>query len=100
MLLIPGMFDNADETFGISRNAGVWWSLNYNDFDKEHIYVWDYDSSKDTNDILANDNNDLFKKMTDIFNEYASAGIVCTKADIVAHGMGGLMARKIHHRRT
>ena len=91
------MFDNAYKTFGINDNTGIYHGLRLFDFDETHIDVWDYDGSKDPNELLANDNNRLFKKITDVFNQYASGGIVCTKVDIVAHGMGGLMARKFLH---
>ena len=98
VLLIPGIFDNAYSTFGISNNTGVWRALLNAGFDETHIDVWDdYDRSKSPNELLASDNNGLFKKLTDTFNQYASGGIVCTKADIVAHGLGGLMARRFLH---
>lgn len=97
VVLIPGMFDNAEKTFGFYKNTGVYRGLLDNNFDKSCIYLWDYDASQGPNELLADDNNELFSELTKIFNEYAQRGIVCTKADIVAHGLGGLMARKYLH---
>ncbi|MBR0185110.1 MAG: putative Ig domain-containing protein, partial [Synergistaceae bacterium] len=106
VILIPGMFDNAYKTFGIGSNShantGIYRELKSFGFDETHIHVWnDYDRSKSPNELLADINNGLFKKITEAFNQYASGGIVCTKADIVAHGvahgMGGLMARRFLH---
>ncbi len=105
VVLMPGMFDDADnayKTFGIgasvNSDTGIYRELKLFGFDETHIHVWnDYDRSKGPNELLAYINNGLFKKITEAFNQYASGGIVCTKADIVAHGMGGLMARRFLH---
>ncbi|MBQ7561979.1 MAG: putative Ig domain-containing protein [Synergistaceae bacterium] len=94
VLLIPGMFSNAIQTFGIYGKNGVWPELIKAKFDENHISVWNYDGRQSTNDILANDNNELFNTILEMINYYNQGGIVSTKVDIIAHGMGGLMARK------
>ncbi|MBQ9390443.1 MAG: putative Ig domain-containing protein, partial [Synergistaceae bacterium] len=94
VILIPGMFDDSEVTFGIHKNSGVWLGLIMNNFDREHIDTWDYETFKGPQETLGFDDNDLFKKLTAMFKKYDTEGIVCTKADIIAFGMGGLMAEK------
>ena len=44
--------------------------------------------------ILARDFNIVFRTINEVFSKYNEKGIVCTKADIVAFGMGGLVVQK------
>ena len=91
ILLIPGMFNNSAKTFGIYKDAGIWHQLTANNFT---VKTWNYDGEIGPNEVLKRDFNSLYRTLRDIFNEYAQKGIACTRADIVAFGMGGLMARK------
>ena len=94
VILIPGIFDNAAHTFGSTKNSGVWRGLLKAGFSKEYIDVWEYDRSKSSEELAGRDyDNGLFGVLTAMFNRYAEKGIACTKADIVAHGFGGLLAR-------
>ena len=93
VLLIPGMFDSAAKTFGKYLDSGVWRALILSGFNEEHIYRWDYDDTQTPHNLLWEDENGLYKKFVEIFNDYAVEGIVCTRADVIAHGLGGLMAR-------
>ena len=94
VLLIPGMFDNAEKLFGVNNNSGIFSILLANNFDKEHIDVWDYQALQSPNALLGKDRNPLYLKLRNMFSKYAEKGIVCTRADIVAFGLGGLMAEK------
>ena len=91
VLLIPGILEPVGKTFGYDNGNGVRGKLVKAGFD---IYPWNYNSSWGPSEILAKDFNPMFLTLSAVLDNYISKGIVCTKADIVAHGMGGLMARK------
>ena len=95
VMLIHGMFSNCNETFNIGKNKGVWHELVTKGY---KVYSWDYFNIDPPSKVLARDFNGLFRTLTKIFAEYSARKIACTRTDIVAHGMGGLMARKFLHK--
>ncbi len=87
---------NASHTFGLNQKIGVgiYQELLNRDFKKEHIALWDHNGRQGIQKLLENDFNDFFNALTGMFYRYAQEGIVCTKADVIAHGIGGLVVRK------
>ncbi|MBR0150869.1 MAG: putative Ig domain-containing protein, partial [Synergistaceae bacterium] len=81
---------NAESTFGINENIGVYRKLKDAKF---NVSWWNYDGTKGPSVLLRNDYNGLFSTLVLAFEEYRKKGIVCTKADIVGYSMGGLVAR-------
>lgn len=59
-----------------------------------NIGLCDYDGTRDPKDLLANDYNKVYYALRNSFYAYRNSGIECTRADLVCHSMGGLMARK------
>lgn len=100
VILIPGEMDShgwfltswgdAGRTFGHNNNSGIWRELLDIGFNKEHIAVFDYNSTTSTKDNAKG----LYDCLKNMFDTYAQEGIVCTKADVVAHGLGGLLVRQ------
>ena len=90
VLLVHGLMSSAADTFGAGSNNGVWGRLNANKFTVDY---WDYGGVSGPTEIFSRPCSGLFIKLKDMFDKYAERGIACTKADIVAHGMGGLMVR-------
>jgi len=63
-------------------------------FKNNHIVLWDHNGRKGIRNLVGYDYNPLYETLSDMFDKYAEEGIVCTKADVVAHGMGGLIVRQ------
>ncbi|MBQ4431945.1 MAG: hypothetical protein II877_10615, partial [Synergistaceae bacterium] len=91
VMLIHGLWGSAEKTFGKESGPGIWHQLKENGFT---VGVCDYDGSKGPSEILNGNYNRLYLRLWDMFDKYSERGIVCTKADIVAFGMGGLIAEK------
>ena len=88
-LLYSG-YSNAKKIFGVNDNIGIWRELLKIGFEKERIALLDYNSSTGVKDNV----NSLFTVLENTFASYAKDGIVCTKADVVAYGFGGLLVRQ------
>lgn len=93
VVLIPGLLNDSAKTFGVYGKTGVIQSLKNSKFKEEHIAFCDYMNLRGVAQ-LDKDYNRVFEALKNIFDYYAQGGIVCTRADIVAHGLGGLMIRK------
>lgn len=110
VILIPGMFNpggftnvfavasvlasavnpgDSQHTFGFIQQE-----LLSRGFKKEHIAFWDHGGRKGIKNLIGHDYNHLFTILANMFESYAKEGIVCTKADVIAHGMGGLIIRE------
>ena len=63
-------------------------------FKKEHIAFWDHNGRQGIKNLVGRDYNHLFTILATMFDRYAQEGIVCTKADVIAQGMGGLIVRE------
>ncbi|MBR0257195.1 MAG: hypothetical protein IJQ58_05610, partial [Synergistaceae bacterium] len=59
-----------------------------------NIYTCNYGGLNAPSSIATKDNNTLFNQIIIAFEELRREGIICTKADIVAYGTGGLLARR------
>ncbi|MBR1603655.1 MAG: hypothetical protein IJ667_09465, partial [Synergistaceae bacterium] len=94
VLLIHG-YRGSSSSFGVGKKSGIWHVLTANNF---NVRIYNYDGTKGPTDILARDFNGMFRTLDKIFDEYNSKGIECTRADLVCHGMGGLIARKFTHK--
>ncbi len=108
VILIPGMlnmvgasfflnpreiehnFGDAYYTFGVNNNSGIWRELLKSGFKKEHIALFNHNITMG----VKNNVNALFDCLKNMFDTYDKEGIVCTKADVVAHGLGGLLVRQ------
>ena len=77
---------NCWNDFGFKSSNGIYNILKRAGFD---VYFYDYRSNR----TLMFVNDGLFYKLSEVFRFFLHDGIVCTKADIVACGMGGLIAR-------
>ena len=94
VILIHGLGDEGSACFGVGKGSGIWHSLRESGF--RDIRIWNYDGTKGPNEVLAGTGSDngLYTALNEVFAKYEQRGIVCTKADLVCHSMGGLMARK------
>ena len=93
VVLIHSIFSSNASTFGYDKpdTRGIWYVLNNAGVG---VISWNYDASKGPKTIISNDNNPLAHTLTDAFDALNAQGIASTRADIVAHSMGGLMARQ------
>ena len=94
VVLIHGVFCNNARTFGYDDadgNSGVWRKLENAGL---NVISWNYDATKGTSAIINGSNNPLARTLTDAFDALNAQGIASTRADIVAHSMGGLVARQ------
>ena len=93
VVLIHGEFSNNEDTFGYGNGtkSGVWHKL-----EKTGLTVssWNYDNKKGPTELIANNSNGLAKVIADTLNSLNADGIAATRADLVTHSMGGLMARQ------
>ena len=93
VVLIHGEFSNNEDTFayGNGTKSGVWHKL-----EKAGLTVsgWNYDNKKGPTELIANNSNGLTKTIADTLNSLNAGGIAATRADLVTHSMGGLMARQ------
>ena len=91
VMLIHGLWGSAEKTFGGESGPGIWHQLKESSFT---VGVCNYDGAKSPGEILAEDYSRLYLRLWDMFDKYSERGIVCTKADIVAFGLGGLLTEK------
>lgn len=110
VMLIPGMFNpggftdvfavasvlasavnpgDSQHTFGLIQQE-----LLSRGFKKEHIAFWNHGGRKGIKNPVGHDNNHLFTILANMFESYAQERIVCTKSDVIAHRMGGLIVRE------
>lgn len=94
VVLIHGTFSNAARAFGYDNqgtSSSVWPMLEKAGLS---IITWNYDNLKGPKTIISNDKNTLALTLTDAFNALNAQGIASTRADMVTHSTGGLMARQ------
>ncbi|MBQ3626891.1 MAG: hypothetical protein II948_09140, partial [Synergistaceae bacterium] len=92
VVLIHGIFGKSESTFG-KGGAGIWGVLEHTGLS---LHPWNYYNSNGPNDVIReNQESELSSKIKEIQLDLSvMKGIVCKKVDIVAHSMGGLMARR------
>lgn len=84
-------FGSAEATFGITSNKGIWRKLKDNKF---IVGYMNYDGKTSPTKMLSGKDNPIFNMLVGLFyKHYGAKKIVCTKADVIAFGLGGLMAR-------
>ncbi len=88
VLLVPGIKSSAKGTFGNIGEKGIWGKLKNNGFS---VDAWEHGGFKGPSEMNY---SGLYSMLMKVFESYNKRGIVCTRADIVAHGMGGLLARR------
>ncbi|MBQ7733273.1 MAG: Ig-like domain-containing protein [Synergistaceae bacterium] len=93
VVLIHGIFGKSENTFGKGEGTGIWPSLEYAGLTP---HPWNYVNSQGPNEVIAeNQESALASIIKEIQRDLSvMKGIVCKKVDIVAHSMGGLMARR------
>ena len=91
VILIHGLESNSTSAFRIGGSQGIHHRLMQDGF---YVDYWDYDGTKGPEDIFREPGSGLFMKIVDVFDVYKAKNIACTRVDIVAHSMGGLMARR------
>ena len=94
VVLIHATFSNAARAFGYDNqgtSSSVWPMLEKAGLS---IISWNYDNLKGPKTIISNDKNTLALTLTDAFNALNAQGIASTRADMVTHSTGGLMARQ------
>ena len=91
VLLVPGFgLFSAKNVFGDIGSNGVWGKLRNSGF---NVDAWDHGGLRGPSEIFSRNYSGMFTSLIKMFKSYYERGIVCTRADIVAHGMGGLLAR-------
>ena len=92
VVLIHGIFGKSEGTFGKGKKTGIWHVLESAGLS---ITPFNYDNSQGPNSLIVeNQASNLYVKISNIQRNLDEQGIVCKKVDIVAHSMGGLMARR------
>ena len=92
VILIHGIFGQSESTFGKGDTSGIWPTLETAGLTP---HPFNYVNSQGPNEVIAeNQVSELANLIALITAALDSQGIVCRKADIVAHSMGGLMARR------
>lgn len=93
VVLIHGAYGSCEKMFGYATgtNKGVWPKL-YNA--GLTVAGWDYDSKKSPRTLIASNTNGLANIIADTLNARIAQGIESTRADLVTHSSGGLMARQ------
>ena len=96
VVLIHGLRGNTKDTFSVNGDSGIWHQLTQAGYIHDYsIHCCDYDGTKGPSELIANDNyNPVWSSLNSALETYRNNRIECTRADIVAHSMGGLMARK------
>ena len=96
VMLIHGLRGNIEGTFNVKGDSGIFYELTKAGYISNDVDIggWDYDGTQGPNDILADDYNGLYYAIGNKLLNYRNRGLECTRVDIVAHSMGGLMARK------
>ena len=93
VVLIHGAFGTNERAFGYTQGTrhGVWQKLEDAGLT---VASWNYPNEKSPKEVIANNNNGLAKILSDTFDSLNSQGIAATRADLVTHSSGGLMARQ------
>lgn len=93
VVLIHGAFGSNERAFGYTQGTrhGVWQKLEDAGLT---VASWNYANEKSPKEIIANNNNGLAKVLAETFDKLNSQGIAATRADLVTHSSGGLMARQ------
>lgn len=91
VMLIHGLESNSVHAFRIGESQGVHHRLTQDGFYTDY---WDYDGTKGPEDIFRGGGSSLLSKIADVLDVYKAKNIACTRVDIVAHSMGGLMAKR------
>ena len=95
VVLIHGTFSNTARAFGYEdpdNPSGIWPQMAKAGL---NIISWNYNNLKGPKTVISDSNNTLAKTLIDAFDTLnKSHDIASTRADIVAHSTGGLMARQ------
>ena len=93
VVLIHGAFGTNERAFGYTQGSksGVWQKLEDAGLT---IAGWNYANEKSPKELIANNNNGLAKVLAETFDKLNEQGIAATRADLVTHSSGGLMARQ------
>lgn len=93
VVLIHGAFGTNERAFGYTQGTrhGVWQKLEDAGLT---VASWNYANEKSPKEVIANNNNGLAKVLAETFDKLNSQGIAATRADLVTHSSGGLMARQ------
>ncbi|MBQ3757952.1 MAG: Ig-like domain-containing protein [Synergistaceae bacterium] len=93
VVLIHGAFGTNERAFGYTQGTrhGVWQKLEDAGLT---VASWNYPNEKSPKEVIANNSNGLAKILSDTFDSLNSQGIAATRADLVTHSSGGLMARQ------
>ena len=93
VVLIHGAFGTNERAFGYTQGTrhGVWQKLEDAGLT---VVSWNYPNEKSPKELIANNNNGLAKTLADTFDKLNSQGIAATRADLVTHSSGGLIARQ------
>lgn len=93
VVLIHGAFGTNERAFGYTQGTkhGVWQKLEDAGLT---VASWNYANEKSPKELIANNNNGLAKVLAETFDSLNSQGIAATRADLVTHSSGGLLARQ------
>ena len=93
VVLIHGAFGTNERAFGYTQGTrhGVWQKLEDAGLT---VAGWDYPNEKSPKEVIANNSNGLAKILAETFDKLNAQGIAVTRADLVTHSSGGLMARQ------
>ena len=93
VVLIHGAFGTNERAFGYTQGTrhGVWQKLEDAGLT---VVSWNYANEKSPKELIANNNNGLAKTLADTFDKLNSQDIAATRADLVTHSSGGLIARQ------
>ncbi|MBQ7665879.1 MAG: hypothetical protein IJS42_04095, partial [Synergistaceae bacterium] len=93
VVLIHGAFGTNERAFGYTQGTrhGVWQKLEDAGLT---VAGWNYANEKSPKELITNNNNGLAKILAETFDGLNSKGIAATRADLVTHSSGGLIARQ------
>ena len=93
VVLIHGAFGTNERAFGYTQGTrhGVWQKLEDAGLT---VAGWNYANEKSPKELITNNNNGLAKIIAETLNGLNSKGIAATRADLVTHSSGGLIARQ------
>lgn len=93
VVLIHGAFGTNERAFGYTQGTrhGVWQKLEDAGLT---VAGWNYANEKSPAELIANNSNGLAKVIAETLDSLNSQGIAATRADLVTHSSGGLLARQ------
>ena len=93
VVLIHGAFGTNERAFGYTQGTrhGVWQKLEDAGLT---VAGWNYANEKSPAELIANNNNGLAKVIAETLDSLNAKGIAATRADLVTHSSGGLLARQ------